>query len=371
MTPAEPTTLSEAMEPLDILLVCGSGGVGKTSVAASIAVYEALQGRHVCVLTIDPARRLAQAMGLDALDDREREVDLSALAGPNAGKLTAIMLDAKKAFDRLITESAPDTESAEKVLNNRVYQHLSQSTSGVQEYMALERLYELTRSTRFDLLVVDTPPASHARDLLEGPEKMLRFLTGRSLRWFLRPGAKVGRFGLRAIGGAGGAIVGLVQRVTGAEMLRDTMEFFENFEGMYDTFVDRVAVVERMFGDQHTGFLVVASPERESIDEAVSFEELLADNDFAYIGAVVNRVEPRSSGGAVGPADLIEAGLSEDLAGRVATIHKEHIALARRDRKRAEELAERTASMTITVPRMIELPSELEGLARLADHLYE
>lgn len=353
-----------------MLLVCGSGGVGKTSIAATIALDEAMRGRRVCVLTIDPAKRLAQAMGLDALDDRERKVKLPAGAAAG-GSLHGLMLDAKTAFDRLVTEATSSDEERENILGNRVYQQLSGSTAGMQEYMALERLYELDRGGKYDLVVVDTPPASHARELLESPQRMLRFLEGRSLRWFLKPGAKVGRFGLKALGGSGGPVVGVLEKLTGGQMLRDITQFFESMEGIYGQFTERIRIVERMFASDRTGFLAVTSPERESVEQAVAFWELLEARNYCFVGTVVNRVEPAPPGRLVTPQELSALdGIDEPLALRIAAAQQDHAALADRDQARLDELSNATGdALTIAVPRLARLVSDLAGLRALAPYV--
>ncbi len=367
---ADAHELGERLRDLDVLLVCGSGGVGKTSIAATIALDEAMRGRRVCVLTIDPAKRLAQAMGLDRLDDRERKVKLpeGAAAG---GSLHGLMLDPKTAFDRLVSEAASTDEERERILANRVYQQVSQSTAGMQEYMALERLYELDRGGKYDLIVVDTPPASHARELLESPQRMLRFLNGRSLRWFLKPGAKMGKFGLKALGGSGGPVVGILEKITGAQMLRDTTEFFESIEGIVGQASDRIKVVERMFASPKTGFIAVTSPERESVEQAVSFWELLEERNFRFVGTVVNRIEPLAPG-ALASIDELDAigGISESFATRIVAAQIDHSELAGRDRSRLDELADATGdALTISVPRLPRIVNDLDGLRELAPYL--
>lgn len=363
--------LGDRLQHLNVLLVCGSGGVGKTSVAAAIALHEAMHGRRVCVLTIDPARRLAQAMGLDQLDDREREVHLPDGADPG-GSLHALMLDPKTAFDRLVAETSTSTAERERVFANRVYQQVSRSSPGMQEYMALERLYELDRGNRFDLVVVDTPPAAHARELLDSPARMLRFLEGRSLRWFLRPSAKVGRFGLKAIGGSNGPILGALQKVTGAQMLRDTTEFFESMEGIYGPITDRIRVVERMFGDPGTGFLAVTSPERESVDQAVELWEQLEERRFRFVGTVVNRIEPDAPERIVTDEAVLELpGMDAGLAARIVAAQHDHAALAGRDRARIDELADATGdAVTVPVPRLARVVNDLDGLGALGPYLF-
>lgn len=362
--------LGERLQQLDVLLVCGSGGVGKTSIAAAIAVDEAMRGRRVCVLTIDPARRLAQAMGLSQLEDRETPVQLPEGAA-KGGSLHGLMLDPKTAFDRLVAETATSDEERERILSNRVYQQVSRSSAGMQEYMALERLYELDRGGRYDLIVVDTPPASHARELLESPHRMLRFLEGRSLRWFLRPGAKAGRFGLKALGGSSGPVMGILQRVTGTQMLRDTTEFFESMEGIYGQITERIKVVERMFASPSTGFIAVTSPERESVDEAVAFWDVLEERHYRYVGTVVNRVEPPAPPRLATVEEIADIdGIDESLATRIAAAQQDHAALAGRDSARLAELSEATGdALTISVPRLARVVNDLEGLRALAPHL--
>lgn len=364
--------MHEQVRQLSVLMVCGSGGVGKTTIAAAIAVHEAMQGRKVCVLTIDPARRLADAMGISQLDDRERRMTLPAGAR-RGGELWALMLDPKRAFDRLVIETAPDPQAQERVLENRIYQQVSQSTAGVQEYMALERLYEIDRTGKYDLIVVDTPPAAHARELLESPHRMLGFLEGRSLRWFLKPGMKMGRAGLRALGGPSGAIMSLLTRITGTELLRDTTEFFESMEGMYDHIRERIKIVDRMFADERTGFVMVTSPEQSSIDEAVDFWSLIVERDFGFVGSVVNRIEPPMEHPIPSMSSLItDAHIDQPLARRVRAAQADHLILAERDSHRRSELAERTDNSTVwSIPRLPHVVADIGGLARLSTWLSE
>lgn len=371
MSPRKQTaTLTGRLASLRVLLVCGSGGVGKTSIAATIALDEAMRGRRVCVLTIDPAKRLAQAMGLDRLEDREREVALPTGGAPG-GSLHALMLDPKIAFDRLVAETAASDEERDRILANPVYEQVSGSSAGMQEYMALERLYELDRGGKYDLVVVDTPPAAHARELLDSPRRILNFLEGRSLRWFLRPSAKVGRFGLKAIGGSNGPVLGVLQRITGAQMLTDTTEFFESMEGIYGQITDRIKVVERMFADPATGFLAVTSPERESVDQAVDLWQRLEERNFRYVGTVVNRIEPAAPGAIASIDDVAaEPGIDAALAARIVAAQQDHALLATRDRSRLDDLAEATGdALTISVPRLIRVVNDLDGLRALATHL--
>ncbi len=371
---AAPTAASGLAEVLDgthVAVVCGTGGVGKTSVAAALAAAEAMRGRRVCVLTIDPARRLAQALGLERLDDQLRPITLPASAAPG-GALTAAMLDPQRTFDRLVEETAPDPESRDRIFDNSLYRELTRHAASVQEYMALERLYEIDRAGDFDLIVVDTPPMAHARDLLDAPQRILEFLNGRSLRWFLKPSLRMGRVGLRAVGGARGLLVQGLSRLTGAEALQDVSEFFEAFEGMYDLFGERVQVVERLLAEESTGFLVVTSPERESLTGAAEFWLSLADQGLGFIGTVVNRVEPEWPGRLRRAQDLQELGeIPDDLARRLARCLRDHQDVARRDAERIALLRDQTmGSPVASAPRMPRLEASLDGLLGLALHLY-
>jgi anion-transporting ArsA/GET3 family ATPase len=363
--------LAEELDSTAVAMICGSGGVGKTSVAAAIATCEAMRGRKVCVLTIDPAKRLADALGVSGLGDTITKVKLPPKAR-RGGELHAAMLDPKTAFDRLISETAPSPEAEERVLNNRIYQQLSRHAAGMQEYMAIERLYEIDRSGRFDLIVVDTPPAAHARDLLEAPQILLRFIEGRSLRWFLKPGLKAGKLGLRVVGGAGGFLVSMLQRITGVDMIRDATEFFEAYDGMYETFSERIRIVERLLADPTTRFFVVTNPEREAIDEAIEFWRVLEDRGLLFGGSVANCVEPDLDEAPPTRSQLEELdGVDETLAQLLLSAYGDHLRLAERDQSRVFQLEEGTGGAPIAVvPRLAKLEPSVPGLASLAPWLY-
>lgn len=364
-------TFSDTLDDINVLFVCGSGGVGKTSVAAAIAVNEAMAGRKVCVLTIDPARRLADAMGIKLLDDRERRVQLPE-GGEKGGRLFALMLDPQKAFDRLVAETAESDEERERVYKNRVYRQISGHAVGMQEYMAIERLYELDRTGKYDLIIVDTPPMQHARDLLDAPDRMLRFLEGRSLRWFLKPSMRMSTFGLKAIGGPTGLVVKAVQKVTGADMLQDVGEFFSAFDGMFDKICERIRIVERIFADSRSGFCIVTSPERESVAGAVEFAALLAERDMRCAGAIVNRIEPQLKDAAVSRAALEKIdGISKGVAGAVVACQRDHARVAARDHSTVERIRTDLGHIPVVeVPRFAHVISNIESLSELGPYLY-
>jgi anion-transporting ArsA/GET3 family ATPase len=266
-----------------VLVCCGSGGVGKTTTAAALALSAADQGRRACVVTIDPARRLADALGA---------VDVAnvphLITGPWSGQLSAVMLDAKGTFDDLVRRYARDGEQAERILANRLYQNLVSVLSGTQEYMATEKLFELHESGEFDLVVVDTPPTRNALDFLEAPRRLAGFLDNKIFRLLLTPG----RAYLKAMSFATQLLLRTIGKVAGSEIVEDTVAFFQAFEGMEQGFRDRAARVERLLADDGTGFVVVAAPRRDSIDEAVFFADKLAGSGRTLDVLVVNRVHP-------------------------------------------------------------------------------
>ena len=303
-TRAAASSLDTAIADAHILVATGAGGVGKTTTAAALGLAAAQQGRRALVLTIDPARRLAQAMGLEDLDDEPTKVPipLEQLAG--GGELWAMMLDMQTTFDRLIHRHATSPEEAEAITSNRIYRQLSSTLSGTQEYMAMERLHELHEEGVFDLLVIDTPPTRSALDFLDAPTRMTSFLEGRLLKLLLKPGVAAGR-GLGKVVGAGAtAFMRVAGRVTGMELLQDLADFFRDFEGMYDGFKQRAEEVLALLRDPRSRFVVVTSAEPPPLREARFFLERLEQEGLHAAGVVVNRIRPEV------PRDPSDAGLA-------------------------------------------------------------
>src|SRR5436305_6055508 len=254
-------SVAELLEGKRVCVCSGSGGVGKTTTSAAIALGMASLGARVAVVTIDPAKRLANALGLEELENEPRLVPAERLVGAGiegSGELWAMMLDPKRTFDELIERHAPDERTRDAVLSNRIYQELSNAVAGSQEYMAMEKLYELHQEERYDLLVLDTPPSRNALDFLEAPERLSRFVDSRSLQLFLRPG----RLGLKVFGRGTGMLFSALQKVTGVDLLQDLSEFFQSFGDMAEGFRDRAARVNELLGDKRTTFLLVTSPRR-------------------------------------------------------------------------------------------------------------
>ncbi len=290
ITEARRHALDRAVREAHVLVTTGAGGVGKTTTAAAIGVAAALEGRRTLVLTIDPARRLAQAMGLETLEDEPSQVDLGEYTGP--GELWAMMLDMQTTFDRLIDTNASSPAEAAAIKNNRIYRTLSSSLSGTQEYMAMERLHELHETGAWDLLVIDTPPTRSALDFLDAPKRMTSFLEGRLLRLLLKPGMAAGRGIGRVVGAGATAFIRVAGKVTGMDLLDDLAEFFRQFEGMYEGFKERAEQVLELLRDPDSRFVVVTSPDPPPLREARFFLERLQQEGLHPAGLVVNRIRP-------------------------------------------------------------------------------
>ncbi|HLH28006.1 MAG TPA: ArsA-related P-loop ATPase, partial [Acidimicrobiales bacterium] len=232
--PEEQSAIGRLVDERSIIVCCGSGGVGKTTTAAALAVEAARRGRNACVVTIDPARRLANALGLDALTNRPAPID-----GPWPGRLHALMLDPKATFDDLVARYADSEEQAERIRQNRIYRNLTSTLSGTQEYMAAEKLYELAEEHEFELVVVDTPPTRNALDFLDAPGRLTRFLENRVFQALMKPA----RSGLRVMGVAAHAVLRTLSRVAGTDIVSDGVAFFQAFEGMEEGFRARASRV--------------------------------------------------------------------------------------------------------------------------------
>lgn len=275
----------EAMVRSQKLIVCvGSGGVGKTTTAASVALRGALAGRRTLVLTIDPARRLANSLGLTSFGNQEVRIDL----GPRAegGELWAAMLDAPTTLRDLIGRVAKDAPTREAIYNNKIFRNIAGSFSGSQEYMATERLYDVYTSGRYDLVVLDTPPVKNALDFLEAPGRLTRFLDKQIMKWFLTPYEEEKVFGKRLVLGTSAVVYRLLGTIFGREFLDELAVFFGLFRELYEGMHERHEAVSKMFGERSSTFLVVAAPTEPSVDVATFFLEELRRRRLP-VGAVV------------------------------------------------------------------------------------
>jgi anion-transporting ArsA/GET3 family ATPase len=365
-----------ALEDRRLVVCAGAGGVGKTTVSAAVALRLAQEGHRTAVVTIDPARRLATALGLAGLGDEPHRVSLGALAGPASGELWALHLDAKATFDRLVARHAPDARARERILENRIYRHLSGAVAGAQEYMAVERLHELVDEGSFDRIVLDTPPAQNALDFLDAPQRITRFIEGRALRLLLRPALIGGGIGRRVLHVGSHTVISILERLAGAQLLRDVAEFLAAFDGMYQGFADRARVVREMLLSPASGFVIVAAPQADPLHQAVALARRLEHDGFPLVGVVLNRVHPLPPGGLARPAALsaalARAGAADPagLAARVASTQREAQVLGIRDLDAREALARAMAGAAMaTVPALAREPVDLEGLARVAGAL--
>jgi anion-transporting ArsA/GET3 family ATPase len=306
------TAPAELVDQRHVVLCCGTGGVGKTTTAATLAIEGARRGRNAVVVTIDPAKRLANTLGLEHLSNSAHEIarerwdpDGDAVPG---GRLHALMLDTETTFDQLVQTYARNDEQATGILSNRFYRNIAGALSGTQEYMAMEKLYELHDSGGFDLIVVDTPPTRHALDFLDAPRRLTRLLDNRVFRMLMVPTRGVVRVG----GVAAAAFLKTISRVVGSEAVDDVVAFFRAFEGMEEGFRERAAQVTKLLAADETAFVLVTSPRRDAVEEAEYFAGRLADGDFAVDALVVNRVHQRYSD--IDPEALRDR--ARELAGR-------------------------------------------------------
>lgn len=381
--------VGDILEGKRVCICAGSGGVGKTTTSAAIAMGMASRGLKVAVLTIDPAKRLANSLGLPELGNEERLVEPERFAEAGLemrGELWAMMLDAKRTFDDLVERHAPDEETRDRVLNNRIYKEISNAMAGSQEYMAMEKLYELHQEARYDLLVLDTPPTRHALDFIEAPERMTRFIEGKSLQFFLKPG----RLGIKVLGRSGGILFSALKRITGIDLLQDLSEFFQSFGDMAQGFSERAQRVKELLGDRRTTFVLVSAPERDPIDEAIFFLRKLKEAKLPLGGIIVNKVHPdyvlmnEAAGGQEPPAGLRSRDLrvelehsldgtpgAAELAEKIAENFENYLVLAERDRQNMALLHKRVADeCVLEVPYLDEDVHDIAGLAHINRYLF-
>ena len=369
--------IEEILEGRSICICAGSGGVGKTTTSAAIAAGMAARGKKVAVLTIDPAKRLADSLGLSELGNEETQVDpaLFGEAGvdPGEGELWAMMLDAKATFDEVVRKHAPDDETRDRILENRIYRQLSNALAGSQEYMAMEKLFEIHQEGRYDLLVLDTPPSRNALDFLDAPRRLTQFIEGRSLQLFIKPTG----LGMRVLGRGTSVVFAVLKRVTGLDLIEDLSEFFTAMSGMIGGFRDRAQRVSELLGDRRTTFLVVCGPAGEPINEAVYFHRKLAEASLPFGGVIVNKVHAEGRSGEGGDeagqlaAELAELLGDKALAARVAENFGDYRKLADRDARNIATLKrEMRNSPVIEVPYLTDDVHDLGGLFEINAHLF-
>jgi anion-transporting ArsA/GET3 family ATPase len=371
-----------------ILVCCGSGGVGKTTTAAALGLRAAERGRNVVVLTVDPARRLAQSMGLTSLDNTPRLVPGAGSkqqnGGTGAGSLHAMMLDMKRTFDEIV-EAHADPDRAAQILANPFYQSLSSGFSGTQEYMAMEKLGQLRRADEWDLIVVDTPPSRSALDFLDAPQRLGRFLDGRLLRLLVAPAKFGGRAGLRMLNAGFGVVTGIVTKVIGGQMLRDVQTFVSAMDTMFGGFRERAEYTYRLLRAPGTAFLVIAAPEPDALREASYFVERLAQEGMPLAGLILNRVHRPPAAGlsaarSMAAAETLQAasapansaagsraaqpgGAWSSLAIAALRLHAQRMQLAATERRLAEHFT--AAHPLVPVAEIPAQPDDVHDLAGL------
>jgi anion-transporting ArsA/GET3 family ATPase len=372
-----------------IIVCCGSGGVGKTTTAAALGLRAAERGRHVVVLTVDPARRLAQSMGLTSLDNTPRPVP-GAVGDPQlGGSLHAMMLDMKRTFDEIV-EAHADPDRAAQILANPFYQSLSSSFAGTQEYMAMEKLGQLRQSDEWDLIVVDTPPSRSALDFLDAPQRLGRFLDGRLIRLLSAPTKIGGRAYLRVVTAGFGMLTGVITKVIGTQVLRDVQTFVAAFDTMFGGFRQRAEDTYRLLQAPGTAFLVIATPEPDALREASYFVERLSQDRMPLAGLVVNRVHRSpaaqlSAARSLAAAETLESApvtlISPNenstatagrypLAATALRLHAERMQLGERERRLEEHFTAAHPVIPVAeVPAQPEDVHDLDGLRAVSAEL--
>ena len=364
--------VAEMLDGKRVCVCCGSGGVGKTTTSAAVALGMAARGAKVAVVTIDPANRLANALGLEQLENEPRRVDPDRLAtGPLEvrGELWAMMLDPKRTFDELIERIAPDPGRAEEIKANRVYRELSTAVSGSQELTAIAKLYELEESNEFDVLVLDTPPSRNALEFLDAPGRLNSFLEGRALKAFLKPTG----LGFRTLGRGAMPLLGGLRKITGIDLITDLTVFFGLLGDMTVDFSQRAAQVEQLLRADTTAFVLVTSAASEPIDEAIWFGQRLANDGLPFAGVIVNRVHHDLLGDRQ-PREVrrsLAKTLPGPLAARVAENFRDYHVLAMRDdRNLARLVSHLDDQRLLLVPQLDDDVHDIEGLARIHRYLF-
>jgi anion-transporting ArsA/GET3 family ATPase len=371
--------VEEIVEASHVVICCGTGGVGKTTTSAVLALAAARRGRNAVVVTIDPAERLADTLGLAELGDTAQEIptqrwdpDHSARPG---GRLSALMLDTRATFDSLVHKHASSPEQARRILDNRFYRNIAGALSGTQEYMAMEKLHELHDDGGYELIVIDTPPSRHALDFLDAPARLTRLLDNRVFRFLMMPTKRSMRLASFAVQ----AFLRTVAKVIGSEVIDDIVAFFRAFEGMEQGFRERAGRVLELLADPGTAFVLVTSPRRDAVDEAEFFAARLHESDLGVAALVVNRVHP-DFGVTDDPEHLRRRGAEVaehdgDAAGRLTTRFEnlaDYVALARLERDELARAGERIgAGVVAYVPSLAHDVVDLAALETVGSYLVE
>ena len=356
-----------------IIVCCGSGGVGKTTTAAVLALAGARLGRDAVVVTIDPARRLANALGLASLSDTAHEIDRElwdpAGTAPPGGRLSALMLDTKSTFDHLVLKYSPDPAQGQRILENRFYRNISSALSGTQEYMAMEKLHELHEEGGYDLIVIDTPPTRNALDFLDAPARLTRLLNNKVFRLVMAPT----RASFRVANMALQAFFRTVSKIIGTEVVEDLVLFFQAFEGMEDGFRERAGRVMALLSDRRSAFVLVTAPARDAVAEAAYFAGRLAEGGLRVDGLVVNRIHPDFGPVAPGPPAPPGDGVDDAAARRLKDLYAnlaDFVELARREHRHLQGLEHSVGAVPVVRVPLLEVDvCDIDSLTEVGRHL--
>jgi anion-transporting ArsA/GET3 family ATPase len=366
-------SLGELLRTQRVLITVGAGGVGKTTTAAALGVAAARAGRHVLTLTIDPARRLAESLGFREMTGDAALVDPARFASigiPVTGSLTCMMLDTKRTFDELVRKHSSTPEKAEKLLANPLYQNVSASLAGTQEYMAMEKLVAVKADTRYDLIILDTPPTANALDFLDAPERLVSALDSATMKFFVEAFQSSGRFSLNLLAKGASAILKGIGKITGAGFLEAMSEFIAELNDLFGGFKERAAVVESALRAADTSFVLVTSPSPPSIREVLYFAERLHEANMARGAFVVNRlrVGPRFASTPLSESDTAAASaLAPDVEfACVLRAREEASRLASLDARHLTALTGAPSVRGVPVVRVAELPTDVHDLKLLS-----
>jgi anion-transporting ArsA/GET3 family ATPase len=378
-------SLAEVLEKSQVVVCVGGGGVGKTTTAAALAVHAAMNGKRVLCLTIDPARRLANSLGLSEMHAEEQDISKALFAEhglPLRGSLSAMMLDTKRTFDDLVTRYASSPEVRDRILSNKIYEYVSTSLAGTSEYMAMEKLHAVRQRDAFDLIVLDTPPTSNALDFLDAPAKMVGLVDSPAMRWFIEAFTGTGKLSVNLVGKGAALVLKGLAKFTGAEFLDSIAQFVTDLNDLFGGFRQRAEEVAASLKGDDVAFVIVTSTSPLSIDEALFFQERLGSADLSAEGIVINGVHPllsepplktdaltRAVGDALGQDDEDAA---KSVTRRMRRALDDSRVLAVADRIQADRLKNARGNLIcVEVPAFEEDVHDLPALAKVARHLTE
>ena len=379
MPSAKPETLASLVKTRRVLITVGAGGVGKTTTAAALALAAAKRGRRVLVMTIDPAHRLAESLGIGHMPTEAVDIDPRRFASadyPLEGSLTAMMLDTKRTFDDLVIKHSSTKEKAQKLLDNKLYQYVSTSLAGTQEYMAMEKLVAVKNDPRWDLVILDTPPTANALDFLDAPERLMEALDSATMKWFVQAFESSGKLSLNLLARSAAMVLRGIGKITGGGFLEAMAEFITELNDLFGGFKHRAAQVQKALRMPEVAFVLVTSPSPMSIKEVLYFSERLAEHDMPRGAFVVNRFRcpPPLPGAKIALADVSAAlashgiTLEDDAPARLSKAHEDAEALAALDTRYVRALQSSGAAGADHLPivRVRELASDVHDLRLLA-----